>query len=205
MVFYHHWSSLIWHEEEDFPFNVGLSKAKNDYKCNTWSKQKLSPQYLLRIYQWRGWELKNLENQRMKIVDESIFFFFRVSFSKILSRNSLHFVDIRVFIVGCVWNAKNQLQPNRMFWRLGLTTGTSHELTTWPDWKFCPVVQQLAWLFSSPACFTRVPPLATCQSRDPVARPFLSFFHTLTHTTLTWFSPKYRISKCWVTRKFGTE
>ena len=43
MVLYHHWSSLIWHEEEGFPSNVGLSKAKNDYKCNTWSRQKLSP------------------------------------------------------------------------------------------------------------------------------------------------------------------
>ena len=43
----------------------------------------------------------------MKIVDESIFFFFRVSFSKILSRNSLHFVDIRVFIVGYVRNVKS--------------------------------------------------------------------------------------------------
>ena len=28
MVLYHHWSSLIWHEEEDFPSNVGLSKPK---------------------------------------------------------------------------------------------------------------------------------------------------------------------------------
>ena len=28
VVFYHHWSSLIWHEEEGFPSNVGLSKPK---------------------------------------------------------------------------------------------------------------------------------------------------------------------------------
>ena len=26
VVLYHHWSSLIWHEEVDFPSNVGLSK-----------------------------------------------------------------------------------------------------------------------------------------------------------------------------------
>ena len=26
VVFYHHWSSLIWHEEEGFPSNVELSK-----------------------------------------------------------------------------------------------------------------------------------------------------------------------------------
>ena len=47
VVLYYHWSSLIWHEEEGFPSNVGLSKAKNDYKCNTWSRKKLSPQFLL--------------------------------------------------------------------------------------------------------------------------------------------------------------
>ena len=69
---------------------------------------------------------------------------------------------------------------------------------------------QLAWPFSSLACFTRVPPLATRQSWDPVARLFLSahswsFLHTLSHTTLTWFLPKYRVSKCWITSKFGTE
>ena len=86
----------------------------------------------------------------------------------------------------------------------------SRELTTKPDWKFCPVVLQLAWPFSSLACFTRVPPLATRQSWDPVASLFLSahswaFLHTLSHTTLTWFLPKYRVSKCWITSKFGTE
>ena len=51
----------------------------------------------------------------MKIVDELILFFSRVSLSKILSRGSLNIVGIRVFIVGCVWNAKSQLQLNRVF------------------------------------------------------------------------------------------
>ena len=41
----------------------------------------------------------------MKIVDESILFFSL----KILSRSSLHFVGIRIFIVGCVWNVKSQV------------------------------------------------------------------------------------------------
>ena len=44
----------------------------------------------------------------MKIVDESILFFSKVSL-KILSRSSLYFVNIRVFIVGCIRNAKSQL------------------------------------------------------------------------------------------------
>ena len=59
----------------------------------------------------------------MKIVDESIVFFSL----KILSGSSLHFLGIKVFIVGCVWNAKSQLQLNRVFWRLSLVTGMSHE------------------------------------------------------------------------------
>ena len=36
-------------------------------------------------------------------------------------------MGIRVFIVKCVWNAKTQLQPNKVFWRLELAIGTSHE------------------------------------------------------------------------------
>ena len=51
----------------------------------------------------------------MKIVDESILFFSGVSLSKFSLENSLNFVGIWAFIVGCVWNAKSQLQPNRVF------------------------------------------------------------------------------------------
>ena len=66
----------------------------------------------------------------------------------------------------------------------------SRELIAWLDWKFCLVVLQLAWPFSSSACFTRVPPLVTRQLRDPVARLFLSahilrFLRTFSHTNDT--------------------
>ena len=36
-------------------------------------------------------------------------------------------MGIRVFMVGCIWNAKSQLQPNKVFWQLELATRTSHE------------------------------------------------------------------------------
>ena len=94
--------------------------------------------------------------------------------------------------------------------RLDWVASPSRELTEWPEWTFCPVVLQLTWLFSSSACFTRVHPLATCKPRDPIARfsrEFLlsaqswAFFHILSHTTLTWFSPKYMVSMCWITSK----
>ena len=43
VVLYHHWSFLIWHEEEGFPSNMGISKPKMTTSANTWSRQKLSP------------------------------------------------------------------------------------------------------------------------------------------------------------------
>ena len=46
---------------------------------------------------------------------------------KILSRNFLQYVGIRVFILVCVWNAKCQFFPNRVVWRLDLTTWLSRE------------------------------------------------------------------------------
>ena len=45
----------------------------------------------------------------MKIVDESILFFSGVSLSKFSLETLYIFVGIRVFIVGCVWNAKSQI------------------------------------------------------------------------------------------------
>ena len=50
--------------------------------------------------------------------------------------------------------------------------------------------------------------LAASQSRDPVTRPCMSahswaFLHTLSHTTLTWFPPKYRVSKSRITSKLA--
>ena len=70
--------------------------------------------------------------------------------------------------------------------RLDWVASSSRELTVWPTWDFCPVVQQLAWLFSFSACFTLVPLLATCHSRDPVTSPCrmhtFELFFTLSHT-----------------------
>ena len=55
---------------------------------------------------------------------------------------------------------------------------------------FCPVVLQLAWLFSSPACSARVQLLAVCkprasreiQPRVPASLHSLEHFFTLSHT-----------------------
>ena len=78
---------------------------------------------------------------------------------------------------------------NDLALQLDWVTSSSRELTVWPTWDFCPVVQQLAWLFSSLACFTRVSfgdlPAAS-HSRDPVTSPCRMYtselFFTLSHT-----------------------
>ena len=74
--------------------------------------------------------------------------------------------------------------------RLDWVTSSSRKLTEWPVWTFCPIVLQLAWRFSFSACFTRVHPLAACQSpatckiqsRVPALVHSLEHFFTLSHT-----------------------
>ena len=126
-----------------------------------------------------------------------------------LSQNSLYkFSTFRgykgLYIVGWERNVKSQFFPNRVVWRLGLATGLSHEfklvasssceLTAWPAWDFCPVVQQLAWLFNSPAYSIRVPTLTAYQSQvtHESSREYLHpctilsiFSHSLTHYPYT--------------------
>ena len=47
---------------------------------------------------------------------QSCFYLFIYGLSlKILSRSSLHFMGIRVFIVGCMRNAKGHFSSNRAF------------------------------------------------------------------------------------------
>ena len=153
----------------------------------------------------------------MKIVDESILFFSRVSL-KILSGSYLQYVGIRGIYTGVCLESKGQFFPNRVNWRLGLATWLSCESklrdNSLASWKFLScsatagVTLQLFCMFHTCTSFGDLQ--AASQSRDPIARPCWvahswAFLHILSHTTLTWFSPKYRVSKYWITNKFGTE
>ena len=101
---------------------------------------------------------------------------------------------MRVFIVGYVRNVKSQFFQNRAGWRLGLVTWLSRKFKPRANWMarldFCPVVLQLAWLFSSLACSTHVHLLAACKpwaSREIQPRVSASLhsfehFFTLSHT-----------------------
>ena len=63
----------------------------------------------------------------MKIVDESILFFSRVSLSKFSLEALIFHGYMGLYIVGWERNAKSQFFPNRVVWRLGLVTGLSRE------------------------------------------------------------------------------
>ena len=82
-------------------------------------------------------------------------------------------MGIRVFIVGYAWNVKSHFSAKQGFlvthsW-LGQVLSFSHEIIDWPDCHFCPIVLQLSWPFSSPACYFGDLPVVS-QSRDPVSR-----------------------------------
>ena len=130
----------------------------------------------------------------MKILDESILFFSRVSPSK-FSLEALNISWVwRVFILMCVWNAKSQFFQNRAGWWLGLAT--------WLSCEFKPRTNRMANLdflsFSALAGMTLqlLRMLGTCATssslrvasypRGPVASPVtlhkLEHLFTLSHT-----------------------
>ena len=84
----------------------------------------------------------------MKIGDESILFFSRVSLSK-FSLESLFLSWVKmVFILGWEWNVKSQVFQNRAGLQLDWVASSSHEVIERPVLLFCPIVLQLAWRFN---------------------------------------------------------
>ena len=144
---------------------------------------------------------------------ESIFFFSL----KILSGSSLHFVSIRVFIVGYARNVKRHFSAKQgvlaIHSLLGWVTSLSREITAKPDCPFLSCSAPAIVTLQLSACFTRVAfwrvasheslTRSSCENLFECLQTWI--LHTLSHTILTWFSPKYKISNCWNTSKFGTK
>ena len=86
--------------------------------------------------------------------------------------------------------------------RLGWVASSSREQTAWPAWEFCPVVNNWGDAFDMLGTCASIWWLpATSHLRNPVVSPCFfahtwAILHTLSHTTLTWFPPKYRVSNC---------
>ena len=113
----------------------------------------------------------------MKIGDESILFFSRVSILK-FSLEALIFLWVKeVFILGWEWNVKSQIFQNRVGLRLDWVTSSSREVIEWPVVLFFLVVLQLAWRFNfwhawHVSSFWRL--AAASHPRDPVVSPCFS-------------------------------
>ena len=60
-------------------------------------------------------------------------------------------------------------------------------------------------LHASHVCHSSDLPIARSSCKTPLDFTLLRFLHILSHTTLTWIPPKYRVSNCYITRKFGTK
>ena len=71
----------------------------------------------------------------------------------------------------------------------GVTVQLPCMLCTWATFGGLQAVSHLRVLAAS-LCFTALS---------------WAFLYTLSHTTLTWFPPKYRVSKCYITSKFVME
>ena len=142
-------------------------------------------------------------------MDESILFFSRVSLS-IFSLEALNISWVwGVFILVCVWNTMNQFFQNRAGWWLGLATWLRREFKPRTNW-----MASLDFLFYSASasmtlqllsmlgmCATSGSLQAVSYQRRPVASPYYfaqtcAFLHTLSHTTFTWFPPKYGVTNC---------
>ena len=138
--------------------------------------------------------MRNLKSHYVKIVDESILFFSRVSLSK-FSLEALNICGCKGYLY---WSEKwmqkvsffiTEWTGNLASW-LDWVASPSHELTEWPVRIFCPVVLQLARLFSFSTCFTHVHLLVACkpwatyeiQPRVPASLHSLEHFFTLSHT-----------------------
>ena len=148
---------------------------------------------------------------------ESILLFFRISLSKFSLEALLHLWVKGVFILEWERNVKRQDLQNRGGSRLDLAAWLSHKIQSRDNcMASCPVLSCSAPASMTghlPACLARVLRLAAW-SRESPARPsreslfyctLLSKLHSISLTTLTRNPPKYRVTKCWNTCKFGTD
>ena len=141
-------------------------------------------------------------------MDESILF--SLGF---LSQNSLWKLSLNcgykgIYIVGWegMWKVKfcQTGCSGGLTSRLGWVASSRREQTAWPTWDFCPVVNSWRDALASgmlDMCASIWQLAATSHPRDPTVNPCFfthtwAILHTLSHITLTWFPPKYRVTNC---------
>ena len=123
----------------------------------------------------------------MKIGDESILFFSRVSLSK-FSLEALFISWVKgVFILGLEWNVKSQVFQNKAGLRLGLAAWLSRKFQPRGNWTAsCPILSCSATagvMLQLLACLAREQFVAACNRESPTRSSCesLFFLHILEH------------------------
>ena len=119
------------------------------------------------------------------------------------------FCGYKGYLYLCVLECEVSIFQNKAGWQLGLATWLSREFkpqTNWMgslDFLSCsaPTGMALQLLRMLGMCATSGSLQATSYLRNLVVSPCYfaqtwAFLHTLSHTTLTWFPPKYRVTNC---------
>ena len=145
-------------------------------------------------------------------MNESILFFLKV----FLSNFSLELSTFRVY--KGIYSRVCEGCEKTFFCKIGCSgdsfvTGMSREITVKPDCPFLSCSTPVVMTLQLPACLTHTAfwrvtshePLARSSHENPLECTHTWILHTLSHTTLTWFPSKYKVSNCWNTSKFGTE
>ena len=138
-------------------------------------------------------------------MDESILFSLRFLSQNSLSKLSLNRGYKGIYIVG--WEGMWKVSSSQtgclgdLTSRLGWVASSSREQTAWLTWDFCLVMQQLVRLFSFWHAWHVCNILAACKPWDPATSscfftPSWVILHTLSHTTLTWFPLKNKVTNC---------
>ena len=133
-----------------------------------------------------------------------------MSQSYFFSRVSLSIFFLEALNISWVeWNVKSQVFQNKTGWQLGPATWLSREFMPRAnriarlDFLSCSalvgVTAHLLYMLHSSASSGGLASMS--QPRVPVAShcyfaQIWAFLHTLSHTTLTWFPTKYRITNC---------
>ena len=135
-------------------------------------------------------------------MDESILFFSRVSLS-IFSLEALNISWVwGVFILVCVWNTMNQFFQNRASWWLGLATWLRREFKPRTNWMASMEFLSCSASAGMTLQLLRILGMCATSSGLQVARSSRKSLLLCTnlsissHTTLTWFPPKYKITNC---------
>ena len=127
--------------------------------------------------------MRNLKSLLMKIGDESILFFSRVSLSK-FSQEALFLLSVKgVFILWWEWNVKSKVF-SKQGW---LAAWVSHKFQPWGNWMAsCAILScsaSVGLTLQLLACLTHEQLLAACSCESPARSSCesLFFLHTLEH------------------------